>query len=229
LPETRVEALMQRTLAHGGRVSYKNNPDGSQSGYELNISYFDALSDPAGGEDLDFQAKRFLAAQAILLAMQGLPGIYAHSLLGSRSWQQGVALTGHNRAINRQKFALDPLVAELQAPGLRRQVYHGYTDLLRARAATAAFHPYGYQQALDCGPGVFGLLRASPDGRDTAVCLHNVTAQAQTARLAPRPGMPPGPWRDLLSPATLDLSAATVLRLEPYQVVWLGSLGAQGS
>jgi len=47
LSETGIQALVDTTLAHGGHVSQKANADGSQSVYQLNISYFDALSDPA--------------------------------------------------------------------------------------------------------------------------------------------------------------------------------------
>ena len=45
LPESAIEELARRTLAQGGLVSYRSNPDGSQSPYELNINYFDALAD----------------------------------------------------------------------------------------------------------------------------------------------------------------------------------------
>jgi sucrose phosphorylase len=50
LPEAAIEALVARAVAHGGQVSYKHNADGTQSPYELNVNYFDALSDPAGGD-----------------------------------------------------------------------------------------------------------------------------------------------------------------------------------
>ncbi|MGC9357792.1 MAG: alpha-amylase family glycosyl hydrolase, partial [Anaerolineae bacterium] len=43
-----VQNLVEITQGHGGYVSYKTNADGSESVYELNISYFDALSDPEG-------------------------------------------------------------------------------------------------------------------------------------------------------------------------------------
>ena len=46
LPPAEIQALVDATLARGGLVSLKANPDGSQSPYELNISYFDALNDP---------------------------------------------------------------------------------------------------------------------------------------------------------------------------------------
>jgi sucrose phosphorylase len=197
-----VEALVQGALAHGGRVSYKHNPDGSQSPYELNINYFDALSDPAGGEDEGLQVRRFLAAHAILLALRGVPGIYFHSLFGSRGWPQGVDLLGHNRAVNRQKLALDELTAELQDPsGRRRIVFDWLAAMLRARAAEPAFDPYAPQEVLDVGAGIFALRRGN------VTCLVNVTPHA----LAFPPGLRRGV--DLLG-------SRKNAELEPYGVRW---------
>ena len=74
---------MDQTLKNGGEVSYKDNGDGTRSPYELNINYQDALASP---EESDEQRiDKFLAAETILLSMQGIPGIYIHSLLGSRN------------------------------------------------------------------------------------------------------------------------------------------------
>ena len=79
LDQEEIDALVQTALDHNGFVSYKNNPDGTKSPYELNISYFDALSNPLGDESEDTQIARFLAAHSIMLALRGLPGIYFHS------------------------------------------------------------------------------------------------------------------------------------------------------
>ncbi len=46
LTPAEVQALVERTLAHGGRVSYKTNLDDTESPYELNITLYDALNDP---------------------------------------------------------------------------------------------------------------------------------------------------------------------------------------
>jgi len=35
----------------------------------MNINYFDALSNPQGGEPLELQIDRFIAAQAIMLSL----------------------------------------------------------------------------------------------------------------------------------------------------------------
>ncbi|NRA40660.1 MAG: hypothetical protein HRU15_21120 [Planctomycetes bacterium] len=74
--------LCARVEAHGGRVNYKANSDGSTSPYELNITYFDIINDPNADEDIAVQVKRFLASQAIALSFIGIPALYIHSLLG---------------------------------------------------------------------------------------------------------------------------------------------------
>jgi len=47
LSSAEMQSLVARTLAHGGQVGYKANPDGSKSVYELNITLYDFLNDPA--------------------------------------------------------------------------------------------------------------------------------------------------------------------------------------
>jgi sucrose phosphorylase len=75
LTQAEIDALVARAIAHGGFVSYKHNSDGLKSPYELNITYFDALSNPAADESEDLQIKRFLVAHAIQFALAGVPGI----------------------------------------------------------------------------------------------------------------------------------------------------------
>ena len=160
LAPTDIDALVAQTRAHGGLVSYKHNADGTQSPYELNINYFDALSDPNSQEPLTLQVDRFLAAQAMMLALIGVPGIYFHSLFGSRSWPAGVEHTGRNRTINRQKCARAEFEEELANPdSLRAQVFKRYRQLLDVRSRSAAFHPHGHQQVLDLHPAIFAQRR----------------------------------------------------------------------
>jgi sucrose phosphorylase len=219
-----IQALADAAIAHGGRVSYKNNPDGSRSVYELNISYFDALSDPAADEPLETQVRRFVVSQAIMLALAGVPGIYVHSLLGSRSWHEGVAQTGRNRTINREKFDRAKLEAELADPGsLRSQVYAAYRALLEARAVEPAFDPYGEQRVLDVGEGVFALLRRAPEGGAPVLCLSNVSGHEQAVQTdVSAHGLPSGIWSDLISgEKRLAGEGGLSIVLPPYAVRWL--------
>jgi glycosidase len=214
-----IDALVDQTLAHSGLISYKHNPDGTRSPYELNINYFDALSDPARAEPRSMAVDRFMAAQAIMLSLAGVPGIYFHSLFGSRGWPAGAALTGRSRTINRQKFLRADLERELADPGsLRSAVFQRYSRLLRARSASPAFDPYGGQQVLDGGPAVFAVLRTTGDAR--VLCLQNVSDQACAAALDLKAIFGQAhSVRDIITGEAISLSSP--LTMAPYQTLWL--------
>lgn len=216
MPE--IDRIVATVQAHGGLVSYKTNPDGSQSPYELNINYFDALSDPNAAESSNLQIRRFVTAHAILCALPGVPGIYFHSLFGSRGWMDGVRQTGRNRTINRCKLSRRELEQELADPsGMRRQVFDQTSRLLQARASCRAFHPNGRQLIVKVASGVFALWRFAPEGLDRVLCLHNVTSMVQEVILD---GFDRPP-KDLLSARQIEWRAGKIYALEPYQTVWL--------
>lgn len=220
LSPEQINALADRARAHGGDVSFKANSDGTLSPYELNINYFDALSDPNSDEPRSIQVKRFIASQAIQLAFMGMPGIYIHSLLGSRSWREGVQQLGHLRAINRQKLDAQQVAQALDNPStLRAQVFNAYRDIIQRRIGERAFHPNGPQTVVILNPQVFALLRESPDGAEHILALHNVASQRVMVTLL-HPSLPErSGWRDVLSDVHVDAEAQVTL--EPYQVMWL--------
>jgi len=214
LRDDEIDALVARALAHNGLVSYKANPDGTASPYELNINYFDALNDPNARESLDTQIDRFVCAHAIMLALVGVPGIYFHSLFGSRGWRAGVAQTGQNRTINREKLERAALERELSDASSRRaRVFARLAQLLRVRAAHPAFDPYGTMRVLDLHPAVFAVQRG-----DAVVCLHNVSAQPQRIVLSQV-----FKTATLVDLCTSQRCANTTIRLAPYQTLWLTS------
>lgn len=220
LPPEEVAAMAARVEAHGGYVSTKANSDGSESVYELNISYFDALSDPKSDASSSVQVARFIVSQAIMLALQGIPAIYVHSLFGSRNDYAGVEATGRARSINREKFRRAELEAALADPtSLRAQVFGAYRHLLEVRGQHRAFHPNGPQRILDLGLAVFAVQRTSPDGTETVVCLNNVTETPVTCDVPVENG---AACRDLLSDAMSAVAnGACNIQLSPYQVTWL--------
>ncbi|HUF37951.1 MAG TPA: alpha-amylase family glycosyl hydrolase [Anaerolineales bacterium] len=213
LEPEQVRALAERTLAHGGQVSYRDNEDGTQSAYELNITLFDFLNDP-GVDEPDLDIARFLASQAILLSLAGVPGIYVHSLLGSRNCLDCVRETGRARSINREKFDYEALSAVLSNPGSHpARVLDGCLRMLRIRSKEPAFHPAAAQQVLALHPGVFAVLRGG-GGPGAVLCLANVTAEPLDAALGADLG-----GRDLLS----GEAVAGRIALAPYQVRWVRS------
>ena len=213
LSDAEIASLIDKVLEHGGLISYKHNADGSQAPYEMNINYFNALSNPNGDEPLGLQVDRFIASQAIMLSLLGMPGIYFHSLFGSRGWIEGVKQTGRNRTINREKFQLDELQNELaDEDSLRSKVFTRYSQLLKARSSSSAFHPHGTQKILDVHPSVFAVERISPDGKSHALCLHNVSAKEITFATGHETAV------DIFTDQPLQVSTVT---LEPYQILWM--------
>jgi sucrose phosphorylase len=221
LGEDAITLLAKRTEELGGHVSYKTNPDGSQSVYELNISYIDALGEP--GESIanaGFVANRFLATQAIMLSMKGVPGIYFHSLFGSRSWFEGVEMTGQARTINRQKLNRAELEAAIQdLSSLHHLIYKGYKQLLSARIRLQAFHPKSKQEILVLDPRIFAVKRIPHIGESEVLCLHNVTSEVLTLRI-PLDNCTQA--RDLLSGEKFPVDDQHIsLTFDPYKVYWL--------
>ncbi|MCX7840872.1 MAG: alpha-amylase family glycosyl hydrolase [Anaerolineae bacterium] len=214
LRDEEIDALVARTLAHGGLVSYKSNSDGTPSPYELNIVYYDALNDPNANESLDTQIDRFVCAHAIMLALVGVPAIYFHSLFGSRNWREGVTQKGHNRTINREKFEHGTLERELRDPSSRRaRVFARLAQLLRVRATHPAFDPYGEQRIVNCGDAIFALERISPRSDERVLCLHNVSGQPQPLDL--------GAYTSESFVDAITHQSFRKATLVPYQVVWL--------
>lgn len=233
LSETEVSFLLETVQKHGGKVSYKNNPDGSQAPYELNITYFDALSDPTDNtEDDETKIKRFLVSQAIMLALQGVPGIYFHSLLGSHNWQAGFLETGRNRTLNREKLDYARLESLLSDPANHTaQVFERYTGLIRQRISRPAFHPNANQQIIQQATGqdaLFIVLRTATNGQEQVLAVNNVSGSKQVLQgnakdfgLSPQHHL-----TDVLSGRAYksDETGQLNLEIEPYQVLWLLSL-----
>ena len=206
-------------------MSYKTNPDGSQSPYELNITLFDALSDPAAGDEAT-AIERFMCSQAIMLALAGMPGIYIHSLVGSSNNIKGMEQTGHNRTINREKWQRAAIDARLSDPGSRAAIIlDRYKHLLRRRASSAAFDPAGDQQVLPGNDALFTLLRTAPDGSERVVCIHNLSDSPQTFDLEPGAyvDQAPSELRDLLSTTTIAVGEHDQVQIDvaPYEALWL--------
>jgi len=165
-----------------------------------------------------------MAAQAVMLALAGTPGIYFHSLFGLRGWPEGADLTGHNRTINRQKSSLADLTALLADPSSRTyQVFARYRELLRARAAQPAFDPYGAMQILPAGEAVLAVLRTPRHGGDAVLCLHNVSGRPQVPDFGrgAAPNRSSARYVDLLD-GTRPWEAGR--HLAPYQVAWLRAI-----
>ncbi len=217
----RLDRLIQAVEARGGMVSKKRNFDGTESPYELNITYFSALSDP-NSTSPDLHAERFLASQSVMLALRGIPGIYFHSLVGTENDVAGFEQTGRARSLNRRKFDRGELDAILVDPvSARCRVFDGYRHLLKTRIAQSAFHPEASQQVIDVGnPAIIAFLRTSIEGEQTVLVLANTANTQSSANLQGQ--QLPQFQTDLMSGKGCIADQDSII-LSPYQAAWLST------
>ncbi|KGP73820.1 sugar phosphorylase [Pontibacillus yanchengensis] len=170
------QLLVDKVQQNGGQVSFKNNPDGTQSVYELNINYSEALPND-DEQDTETKVQKMLASHAILLSFIGVPAIYYHSLLGSYNHHEGVHASGMNRRINREKFQLEQIEKELVEDKKRHDIFTNLKSMIAVRQQEKAFSPYAEQEVLELGPNLFGLKRQNEETGDTVYFMVNVTNQ----------------------------------------------------
>ncbi|MBL7006537.1 MAG: hypothetical protein ISR78_05620 [Spirochaetia bacterium] len=194
LERDEIQAMADHVLKQGGFVSFRSEPDGSKSPYELNCSYLSVLSGLDDEEPDALRVARFIAAQAIMLSLRGVPGIYIHSLLGSENWLAYAALETHPRRINREKLPIALLEQELANPeSIRSWIFSAYLRLLNVHRREPAFKATCPQVVLSSGNSqVFALLRTC-SGADTGslLVLINVSTRVQKVPfcdLVPLPG-----------------------------------------
>ncbi len=219
LSSSDIDRLVEWTEECTGGVSYRRVGEVERTPYELNITYFDALRDPGSADTPSPRwISRFICSQAIMLSMAGIPGIYFHSLFGSRNDLMGVEATGRLRSINREKFQADDLAQKLSDPtNTASQIYRAYCRLLMARKSHPAFNPYAPQRVLNLHPCIFALLRTDPDGLRRMICLHEVAGKTTRLNVDIHESATTHAV-DILTAEELDLRSC---ELEPYQVRWI--------
>lgn len=210
LPEDEIMKLVTELQQEGALVNWKNNPDGTRSPYEINVTYMDALTS-GNGSDAE-RISRFILAHTILLSFPGVPAVYIQSVLGSRNDYKGVDELGYNRAINRKKYQLSEIESELKdESNLRYAVYHELSRLIVIRRNNKAFHPNGLFDICGITPTVMKIKRTAETGEEITG-LFNVSNQPQTINIDVEGGF------DLISEVNVSPGELT---LHAWQVMWI--------
>ncbi|QNQ27637.1 sugar phosphorylase [Enterobacter roggenkampii] len=178
LPESEILSLVEKLQTEGALVNWKNNPDGTRSPYEINVTYLDALSTRESHDSE--RIARFILAHAVLLSFPGVPAVYIQSILGSRNDYDGVERLGYNRAINREKYAAGQIDCALEDKNsLRYQVYSALSQLIVLRRAEKAFHPDSEAYFSTSGKHVLKIVRVADCG-EKITALFNFSDNSQT-------------------------------------------------
>ncbi len=218
LARAEVDRLIDIVKENGGSVSYKRNPDGSDSPYELNITYVDALLNPGSKKDI-WHIPKFLASQAIQFVLPGVPASYIHSVLGSRNWEMGVRQTQSARTINREKLQVDDVLSQLKDPEtFRSRIFYNYIKMIKTRKNQSAFHPKADFEIPEIDPKVFVIARYAKD--QIIYAITNISSKRIVLSLS---GVNAPVWmKDLI---TGEGFRTDPLKLNPYQYVWLSPTG----
>ena len=225
VPEKDVATMLDDMRKRGGFISTRAQPDGSETPYELNISYFDAMRDPEPRHDM-WHVQRFLLSQTVALSLQGVPAVYIHSLFATTNFQEGVELTGRTRSINRRRWKMQELedyIGRADSPG--HTVFSRLRERLALRRKQAAFHPSAAQEVIATGDNLLVVKRTATDASQVIVAIYNFTTLAQTLELAML-GLDPADGErciDLLTNDTprLQVTDSVALLIPAYGCYWL--------
>ncbi len=221
LTEDELESMLDTMRSFGGTVSTRTMPDGQDVPYEINISLFDALKGTIQNGADNFQIDRFICAHTIVLALEGIPGIYIHSLLGTESDHALREQTGRSRSVNRHRWDSDSLEKALENPESHHaQVFTEMKKRIEIRSQQEAFHPNATQYTLHFTDEIFGFWRESPSRNQNIFALHNISDQPQTFSLVELNLITTEVWRDALTDQHYENLSATI-ELPPYGSVWI--------
>lgn len=210
LPESDILSLVEKLQQEGALVNWKNNPDGTRSPYEINVTYLDALS-PKNAADNE-RIARFILAHAVLLSFPGVPAIYIQSVLGSRNDYEGVERLGYNRAINRKKYIAGEIDSELSnTTGIRHKIFKQLSKLIAIRRAEQVFHPDSHALFETSGKHILKIIRVAKNG-ERITALFNFSQYIQTVNSEGISGT------ELIAKENIS---GTTLTLNPWQVMWI--------
>lgn len=223
LNEGELENLVNTIEGFGGKISWRTSDHGEQKAYELNISLYDALQGTVAGKD-QWNFERYICAHAIMLALEGIPGIYIHSMLGTKNDYQKLANTHHNRAINRHRWQKDLFEQALTNNDLHHaSVLSSLKSLINIRIKQPAFHPNATQFTLHLGLQLFGFWRQSQDRKQSIFCVSNVTDHEIGLPLSELNLIITEAWVELISGQEIS-ELTTEMLLKPYQTVWISNI-----
>ncbi len=227
VPTDEIHDLIECMRRFGGFASMKSNGDGSDSPYEINISYFDAMMGTRLGPD-EWQIQRFLCSQIIMLELRGIPAVYIHSLTATPNDLEAVERTDRTRTINRHRWNYRELQEKLDNPAcVNAQVFSELSRLMRLRRMQPACHPDAIQDILFLGDALFGVLRHAVDDSQTLLAINNVSAYPMRLPLEHLDDrLKNACWHDLIMDRPVELQSCD---LQPYQSLWLDMRADQQS
>lgn len=222
LSHDEINTLIETMQSFGGEISWRTGKDGTERPYEVNITLFDALQGTINGKD-GYSEARFLCAHIIMLALEGIPAFYIHSLLATENDYQRYAVTKRKRSINRTQWDIDDIDQRLANDNTHHaRIHQKLKEIIQIRKQQKAFHPNATQFTLHLGDHIFGFWRQSMDRSQSIFSISNITHQPQELSLLDINLISTEAWCDLISGEKIS-SVDEKICLAPYQSMWISN------
>ncbi len=225
LSDEQIDAIVATAVTkHGAFVSSKARREGGERPYEINSTWFSAIVEEKSNFNIDLQVKKFLASRSIAISIKGVPGIYFHSLLGTKNDIDAVYLTNKKRDINRKVVWYKALVEEFSnEQALIHKLNTSQMQLLKKRISQRAFHPRSAQKILKISPKLFSIVRITPENDEVILCLTNVSHSSFSIAIE-RELLPSHStlWQDILNDKEYKIKDQQLeVYFTAYDIIWL--------
>ncbi|WP_269612770.1 sugar phosphorylase [Prochlorococcus marinus] len=220
MDDHRVHNLLVESEKRGGLVSHRRLSNGEDQPYELNISWWSAMSH--NGSDITlFQFERFLLSQVFTLSLKGVPAFYLPSILASPNDLDSFRKTGQRRDLNREKFEASKLFDVLKnfnSPASKNISY--LTHIVKVRSRLKAFHPEASMKCISTSIDNCVVIQRGLDEESIYVfCnMSNKCINISPSHELGLNGISSN--KRLLDNITGSHFEIDTFKLNPYQVVW---------
>ena len=224
MDEQRIKNLLINCEKRGGLVSHRRLSNGDDKPYELNISWWSAMEDSSRDSNR-FQFERFILTQLLVMALKGVPAFYLPALLASENDIKSFSMTGQRRDLNREKFKSDILLSVLNNPESNaNKNLKCLRNGMDIRSELKQFHPCSAMKCLTKGRSDIVVIKRG-EGPESVFAIHNFTENKINYQLndSDLPEIIDNDFnmRDYLTSVQYNWKN---ISLDPFQVIWLGSL-----
>ena len=222
--EQRIKNLLINCEKRGGLVSHRRLSNGDDKPYELNISWWSAMEDTSRDTNR-FQFERFILTQLLVMSLKGVPAFYLPALLASENDIKSFSMTGQRRDLNREKFKSENLISVLNnSESNANKILKYLRNAMNVRSELNAFHPHSEMECLSKGRSDIVVIKRG-EGQESIFSIHNMTENKINYQLNDNdlPEIIDNDFnmRDFLTSTKYNWKN---ISLDPFQVIWLGSL-----
>ena len=221
MEEKRIHNLLVESEKRGGLVSHRRMSNGQDQPYELNISWWSAMSH-IGADITLLQFERFLLSQVFTLSLKGVPAFYLPSILASPNDLDTFRKTGQRRDLNREKFEANKLIDLLKnfdSPASKNISY--LSHIVKVRSRLRAFHPEACMKCISTDiDNCIIFQRGSGEDRVYVIC--NMSEKCLNIKLLNELDLLElDSTKCLIDNITGSILNVDKFQLNPYQVVWV--------